>query len=98
MVGRAPREQCGAPPGAGRSRTVGRQGPKAQVHIGHTRAIRKKQALRRPWGRGGGEAGEPGRRQGEAEPQSPGSREGAACKGGGSPDKIQKTQLSLDFK
>lgn len=58
----------------------------------------EEETLRRPWGRGGGEAGRPEHRESPRAVQSPGSREGGACKGGGLPDKIQKTQLNLNFK
>lgn len=58
----------------------------------------EEETLRRPWGRGGGEAGRPEHRESPRAVQSPGSREGGAFKGGGLPDKIQKTQLNLNFK
>lgn len=61
------------------------------------RAVRKKRRSGDPEaemeGRQGGQSAERDPRA----IQSPGSREGGDCKGGGLPDKIQKIQLNLNF-
>ena len=97
MVGRAPPEQCGTPSGLDALGWWEDRDPKHKA----TETMREpsgrrdaKEALGQGW-RGGREA------RAQREPQSrtePGFQGRRSRKGRGLPDKIQKTQLNLNFK